>query len=539
MADGVRTPTHGKRNCGCDDCPPGGDCADGEECLPSDYIDPADCPPGDTLTPRAACINLLGFGKSDGDVASGETYDVSCLAPPDNAVLVVLVAYETCDDSSQPDVVVTDDVAYTWTDLEQAHGPGGCTLGGAIVTTDAGVGDPPFVLHFAPDTDRAMNWTVSVYAVTCSDGVGTHDSLITDKTTSSNAPSLALTLADAQSRVIGFLVADQDGEPWPQVATTGTELTNAGPSPAVVFSITDAGNDTLAYDVTGQEWDNDLVFAVELLGAADGGACTCSPDCPTCADCTCSADAYQPYCIGPENADDPATVIVGLGPWSYYPMDDASGLLVDASGNGRDATSTGGGSITYAAAPITAKRSASIEFEGGHFVLPKPFNLDSGNTWTAIWLEHVLVFRGAGSPAQGAVMLGQETGGVQAAMTLINGASGDLYELWGVQSGIGCASYVPNADLIGRSAVICLQNAPASQPRLYIDGVLWGAAQNGGTVGASNLCLGASDSGFWGYPQHRMSDFALFDRALTFAEIQEITAALADSALFATAIVTP
>ena len=245
---------------------------------------------------------------------------------------------------------------------------------------------------------------------------------------------------------------------------------------------------------------------------------------------------YEPYTLD-LSANDPAATIVGLGPWAYFPMDDAAGLIQDASGNNRDATGTGGGTITYSAAPITTKRTKSIEFEGGYFILPKPFNLDSGNAWSAIWLEEVSVFRGAGSPAQGAAMLGQEAGGVQAAMTIVNSASGDLYVLFGVSAGTGQASYVADADIIGRPAVLALVAAPGTQPRVYIDGVRWGSSQNSGLVGPCNLTLGASDSAFWGYPKHRMSDFAFFDRGLSDVEIQTITEALADAALFATAIV--
>ncbi len=256
------------------------------------------------------------------------------------------------------------------------------------------------------------------------------------------------------------------------------------------------------------------------------------------ADCPGSSCDYTPYCLN-ANADDPETVIIGLGPWAYYPMDDASGLPVDASGNGRDVSSVGGGTITYSAAPITNKRTASIDFEGGYFVLPKPFNVDSGNDWSVVWLEHVQTFQGAGSPAQPSALFGESNGSTPAAFSLLNTSSGDLYILWGSAGGQNFASYAQNADLIGRPSVIALVALPGTQPRMFIDGVCWGAAQNTGLIGPTNLCIGASDNGFWGYPHHRMSDFAFFDRGLTRAEVVTITEALADTTLFASSITVP
>ena len=50
----VNTPTRGTRDCGCGgDCPPGA-CAEGEECLPDNYIDPDDCPGG--CEPGEECL---------------------------------------------------------------------------------------------------------------------------------------------------------------------------------------------------------------------------------------------------------------------------------------------------------------------------------------------------------------------------------------------------------------------------------------------------------------------------------------------------
>jgi len=244
---------------------------------------------------------------------------------------------------------------------------------------------------------------------------------------------------------------------------------------------------------------------------------------------------YEPYAFD-ANASVVATVINGLGPWSYYPMDDASGLIQDASGNGRHATSTGGaGTITYSQPGLTSKRSKSIKFEGKYFVIPKPFQLDSGNDWAIIWLEHVTTFHGSGSPAQASVLVGETTGGVGSPLVICNTVAGDFYTIVGQESAINHAMYAADAAIIGRTCVPAISGLVQTQPRLFLDGVVVGACQNGGLIGPSNLTLGASDDGFWGYAVHSMSDFALFDRGLTVAEIQTITEALHDATSFGTA----
>jgi len=246
-----------------------------------------------------------------------------------------------------------------------------------------------------------------------------------------------------------------------------------------------------------------------------------------------AAHDYEPY-VFDANASDPATVITGLGPWSYYPMTDAAGLIQDASGNARHATGVVGTPL-YHQPGLTSKRTFSIKFDAAYFVLPKPFALDSGNDWCAIWLEHVTTFHGTGSPAQASVLMGTTAGGVGSPLVICNTAAGDLYNIWGKDSGVNAASYCQDADIIGRTCVPALSGLVQTQPRLFLDGVVVGAAQNGGLIGPANLTVGASDDGFWGWAVHSMSDFALFDRGLTVAEIQTITEALHDDASFAAA----
>jgi hypothetical protein len=67
----------------CPDCPPGA-CADGEECLPSDFIDPDDCPGGE----GAPCFDLLASGF-------GADIDDATTDPIDTTGATLLVAFAT------------------------------------------------------------------------------------------------------------------------------------------------------------------------------------------------------------------------------------------------------------------------------------------------------------------------------------------------------------------------------------------------------------------------------------------------------------
>lgn len=241
---------------------------------------------------------------------------------------------------------------------------------------------------------------------------------------------------------------------------------------------------------------------------------------------------YTPYCLD-TNASDPDTVILGLAPFAYYPMDDASGLIQDASGNGNHASSVSGTPL-YAQSPITTKAGNSIRFNGAHFVIPKPAVMDGAHAWSVVWLERVAVFRGTGSPSQASPMLGIAETGKNGPLPVINSASGDLYVIW---QDNGLASFFPESNLIGRAAIIALTAGPGnSQPQLYVDGVRWGAAQSGANPSLNNLTVGRSDDGFWGWPDHRMSNLSTWDKVLTHAQIITITEALADAALFAGAV---
>lgn len=273
-------------------------------------------------------------------------------------------------------------------------------------------------------------------------------------------------------------------------------------------------------------------YSMDAQGA--GGGCPpgeeCLPDtyidpadCPTC------GGDYVPVCIN-ETADDPDTVILALSPFAYYPMDDASGLLQDASGNGNHADTTSG-TVTYAQAPITSKVGNCVRFQGGRFSIPKPQASLAGNSaYSFVWLMHIVQFQFTGSPAQACPLVGVSDSGNSEVLAILNTGAGDLYTIFDQAGAAQYASYAPEADLIGRAAVIALCCTGNNQPVLYIDGMRWGAVQTGGTGSANPLLIGAILDGFWGFADLYMSNFASWQVGLTWAEVLAITEALHDAA---------
>lgn len=252
-------------------------------------------------------------------------------------------------------------------------------------------------------------------------------------------------------------------------------------------------------------------------------------DCPGC------VGDYVPFCLN-ENADDVDTLILALTPFAYYPMDDASGLIQDASGNGNHATAAQG-TAAYAQAPITSKVGNSIRFDGQGFTIPKPqATLGGGAAWSFIWLQLITVWHGTGSTAEAPVPFGVSQSSNSDALTLIL-AGGDLYVIFAQDGAQNYASYFPEADLVGRVAVIALVCNGDNQPQMYVDGVRWGATQTAGAGSGNDLRIGSMSDGFWGHSDMRMSNLASFDRGLTHAEVLSITEALHDAASLAACLV--
>jgi hypothetical protein len=252
--------------------------------------------------------------------------------------------------------------------------------------------------------------------------------------------------------------------------------------------------------------------------------------------CSCDFCAYRPFCLS-ENADDPATVILALSPFAYYPMDDASGLIQDASGNGNHATAAQG-TAAYSQPPITSKTGDSIRFDGDGFTIPKPdTTVGPESTWSFIWLQRVDAWQGTGSPAGGSCHFGVSQASNSDLLVINNTAGGDLYVIFTQDGAQNYASYFPEADTIGRVAVIALVCGGNAQEFLYVDGVRWGAAQGAGTGSGNDLRVGSLNDGFFAFPDVTISNLASFDRALTHAEIISITEALMDDAAFSTSYV--
>lgn len=239
---------------------------------------------------------------------------------------------------------------------------------------------------------------------------------------------------------------------------------------------------------------------------------------------------YEPFCIDAAAAD-PDTVILGLAPFAYYPMDDASGLIQDTSGNGNHASATtGAGTITYAQPALTTKVGASIAFDGGGFLVPKP-DSDSGSIvgdladWTMIWLERISAVVGTGSPAQPSMLMGQS--GAAAAALLV-----------GTDAGAGLRAVISNRtmtvdDVLPLNQTVCIaltkKASPSTDLLVEVNGVGWILA-GAVTTGNDALAVGKSADGFWGHATHRMSNLAAWSSPLTYAQRLSVVRALLGAA---------
>lgn len=251
---------------------------------------------------------------------------------------------------------------------------------------------------------------------------------------------------------------------------------------------------------------------------------------------------YVPFAFD-ANTDDPDTVILALADlFAYYPMDDASGLIQDASGNANHASSSSG-TRTYAQSPLTSKVGNSIQFDGGHFVIPKPGGIGDMTTdaaeWTMFWLERISAYVGTGSTGNTAVpriLMGQSGSGAAALLLGTVAANGD--DLYTVVA--NRASIIPDLLPLSETMLVAMTKQPdvsgASHVDLSINGVPW-TSMGAVTTGNNNLTVGRSDDGFWGWSTHRMSNLATLERALTLAELKTVAEALLDTTAFAAALV--
>lgn len=294
--------------------------------------------------------------------------------------------------------------------------------------------------------------------------------------------------------------------------------------------------------------------------AIEGGGGGCPPgeeclpsgyidpaDCPGCPSCDCEG-TYVPYCLGPENADDPDTVILALSPFAYYLMDGSGG--VDATGNGHTAISSIG-TVTYGVASLTSKvpaLQATALTAGGSITFPPPV-ADLGavaTPWAACLLMQVDDYD---SGAGGAPALGggfpffSWSGSSPPKMGHGLDATGHLTP-WSDSNFSRLGNYTSSKEVIfslGEPHVLVI-NATYSAggigtTQFWLDGVLLltNMRSGEGTDGAV-FTIGRIPGGgpYFGAIDMTFSNLATWDRELTNAEIAAISAALVDDAILAT-----
>lgn len=503
-----------------------GDCPDGQECLPSDYISPDDCPAGGITQP---CVLSLGEGATSGGYGTAP-FVVNADAPPAASTLLVLVAYETAGTDTHPAITCLDSQGRTWTSEVQAQGPDQFGLGAAIFSADLEANTDPFTVTVEADASTDIgSWRVRVLAATCTSGIGSTDSVVGVK--ADGTIDLAPALTGAASLVVGLIASDQDDPPSSNIVTAhGTQLFQSDPSFVFTVAVSD---DTLQWDVTAQQWDNDVALAIELLAADE--CCQCA------ADCACGAADYQPYCIS-VNAADADAHILSLSPFAYYFMDSATGGT-DQTGNGHTATASHG-TVTYGVAAISAKNQqgeATALTAGGSVTFPPPVADMSApsSTWSAAMLMQVDAYNNGGvSSLDGGYPFFSWAGSSPPKMGHTIGQTGRLWHWTDSTFGpLGSIAGTPDVMFaIGEPHVYIVIGYSDGTTEHWLDGVLvLACCRTGAGIDGTAFMVGRMDNGgpFFGAIDMTFSNLATWSRVLTRAEIKSVSEALMDATIIA------
>ncbi len=528
------------------DCPDGQEClpddyvapcADGEECLPDNYIDPADCPSQPcTLEPTAYVHTSTGTGAS--------SFTTGNFTPDDGTTLVVIASLQTTGDfgDHSGEITIDDSVGLAWT-------RGGHVCNGAEQSFAAMMA--VFTAEVA--TGVSMNVTLAGFgfltAIVHIVGVKntTGGAVVVGTTTLKD--DLALSGPDAITIPAPALNSIM-------VASRATGHGNLNPIEAIsdaasVQVLTDSldgsqGLQTewrLSDTSTSIGWDDvcspggtgyaPAALAIELL---------CSP-CPVCA---CEG-TYIPYCLGPENAVDADTLILSTSPFAYYLMD-ATGAL-DISGNGNNGLSSIG-TVNYGVAGITSKNSsgeATQYLNGGSIAFPPPVaDMEApGTAWALCLVLQVDAYNSGagGNPAIGGGFPFISWAGTSPPKMAHGFSSTGQLAPWSDSNFSRLGNYQMSEQVLfalGEPHVLIINgrtDAGVGVAEFWLDGVLLmsNPRSGDGTDGASfQIGRIAGGGPYFGAIDATYSNFATWSRQLTQAEIEDISAALIDDAILAT-----
>lgn len=519
-----------------------GDCPPGQECLPSDYIDPDDCP----ACPECGCQLLASFDDIPGLV---QWYD------PEDLASFTFLSGDQVDTWADLSSAGNDLTAYQF-DADRPTRTEGVLNGRAVVYDTgsnlsalfAASGEWTVVTVAQWDEPRDGDPTGSISggdgdwnlfrggdgSLTATTPTGGHATAA--DTLPTGVPHLVSIVFDGASSVMrADLVELFTGDlgAWSQTSTFAM-MTNPGGN----YPLRGFVGLYLAYDRA--------LSAEELACVEDLALRTCMASQTPCPECGCSGE-YAPYCLS-SNATDADTTILALSPFAYYVADDASGNPQDSSGNGNHAVGTVA-TIAYNQGPLTSKATDSIAITaGGKIQFPTPAgtlmrDLGAGapNPWAITGLIQFTARDGGDGGTERSWLSQLGSTGINWVMAFPgSGADTDLTNLLiGTFWRIGGDPSIP----LNQPLVFCLMRDDSQIGiwgrdivKWYVNGVLFGQCPIGdGSSTGENVFLGRPSDEFWGAPDLAWSNLALFDRALTPAEVVTIAEVLLDAADLAAA----
>ena len=156
---------------------------------------------------------------NDGSAAAHGTgpFTTDTVTPPDgDSLLVLVVAYETENTGTVPDIDVVDTEAHTWTQEGIALGTVGITNYGQSVAifTAENTDDTPFTIDVEADTSTDMIVEVQCWSVQHSAGIPVPGQFKGVAGTNTGTPSVTFdSTPRSTSRIFAAVVADEDGSP--------------------------------------------------------------------------------------------------------------------------------------------------------------------------------------------------------------------------------------------------------------------------------------------------------------------------------------
>jgi hypothetical protein len=514
----------------CPDCPPGA-CADGEECLPSDFIDPADCPPAtcETLEPTLLESDSEEFG---GGVNTVTTASITAGSGP-----YVLLIGGQMGDANGYDV---DGCDLTWHTVEEFN-PNGNLI---HLTAYFGVGTPSTgVITAVPKAGATFN-NRAAWMVLDVPGLFSID-----------PPSSA---DFGTTTPVGVAIEGEtcEGDVTLAFATSGRDLSGA-------LTSWSAGWDPLAEEMLGQVGDFVLGWSstadqnpeaefeetfdnaeAGMLGFILRSSCGC-PSCDSCCDeCPPSVGVecdYLPYCLN-GNEDDPQTILAAMSPFALHMLDEASAatVAVDSSGNGNNGALSG--TRAQLGAGLSDKTGAAFNLgaNSGAVSLVSPTGTGLGTDGAEFAIVALVRLNDIGAASNNfPTWLSHCSSGNNFDFLLI--ADGDdsgahLVETRGEPSCCLRPDWisldVPLVFVLNGPSDVQYALGARSTWEVWIDGVLVtaGMRRNTGDF-AGGVKFGQPTDTFFGSPDMDIGPIVTFDRALSYAEIREITEVLLDSTI--------